>query len=143
MAVQGNLQFLDVAILKAPVQVLPQSHLGQFHRKHLFLVFLLRFSDRQRGDGHERYEMMAVVVVAYASHVLMLLLNHHDIVFGEHFAVENKFLVDSAFEGGAGRQGLELANFAMVEHDVAVLWPGQLISVFLVEAGTTGLDDII
>lgn len=45
-------------------------------------IMILSLIDGERGNCYDSDEMMAVVVVPDPAHVVVLLLDHHDVVLG-------------------------------------------------------------
>lgn len=73
----------------------------------------------------------------------MFLLYHQGILFGQDLPLERDLLVDAAFDGGAGRERLELCYLFMVEVHHAMFWPSQLVFALLVESDAPGFDGVV
>jgi hypothetical protein len=143
LALEMNLYLLDRALLyHLPIDVLAQPALGLLDCEDALAHGLLDLVGRLGLHCCYYDEMAGIVVLTHALHVLVLLLDDEGALGGQQLFVENDFLVNSAADRGGGVEGLELVEFFVVEVQGAMLGPGDLVLVFLVEADAPGLDGV-
>lgn len=140
LAPQRHVDLVHHAVLRPPVDVLPQRFLGLLHtdpRLHHPAQHLL---DTQRPHQHQHHEMILIDGRTVALDVLVLLLDDDGVLFFEQAFFEGDFVVGPAFEGGVDAEGLEVDDLLAVEEDGAVHGPGEVVAAVLAEAHAAGLE---